>query len=100
MPYAGANLKTTNFDVFGTHLDNSAWRSGYVVGAGFEYGFAGNWSGVEYNCLDFGSKSFTGRNLTAIGGAFGTENFSDNLRISTITGRINYRFGGPVVAKY
>lgn len=99
--YAGANLKTTNFDIFGNHLDNSTWRSGYVVGAGLEYGFAGNWSvGVEYNYLDFGSKSFTGTNRTAIGGTFGAaENFSDNLRISTITGRINYRFGGPVVAK-
>jgi outer membrane immunogenic protein len=99
--YAGADLKTTNFDIFGSHLDNRTWRGGYVMGAGLEYGFAGNWSiGVEYNYLDFGSKSFSGRNLTVTGTAFGAENFSDNLRISTVTGRINYRFGGPAVAKY
>jgi outer membrane immunogenic protein len=100
--YAGANPKTSNFDIFGNHLDNSTWRSGYVVGAGLEYGFAGNWSiGVEYNYMDFGSKSFAGTNFTAAGVPFGaTERFSDDLRISTITGRINYRFGGPVVARY
>lgn len=99
--YAGANLKTTNFDTFGSHLDHSAWRSGYVVGAGVEFGFASNWSvAVEYNYMDLGSKSFDGVNLTSTGTAFGTERFSDDLRISTLTGRINYRFGGPAVTKY
>ncbi|WP_315831052.1 outer membrane protein [Bradyrhizobium prioriisuperbiae] len=99
--YAGANLKTTNFDIFGTRLINETWRSGYVIGAGVEVGFATNWSvAVEYNYMDFGSKSFSGVNTTSTGTTFGTERFSDDLRISTITGRINYRFGGPVVARY
>ncbi|HZO46823.1 MAG TPA: outer membrane beta-barrel protein [Xanthobacteraceae bacterium] len=99
--YAGANLKTSNFDIFGRHLDNKAWRSGFVVGAGLEYGFAGNWSvGVEYDYMVFGSKSFEGPNLTSSGTRFGAERFSDDLRISTVTGRLNYRFGGPVVARY
>jgi outer membrane immunogenic protein len=38
----------------------SATRSGWMVGAGLEYGFAGNWSvKAEYNYLDFGSDGFT-----------------------------------------
>ncbi|MDR6659498.1 outer membrane protein [Tardiphaga robiniae] len=99
--YAGARLKMSNFDIFGSHLDNSQWRSGYVVGAGLEYGFATNWIvGVEYNYMDFGTTSFSGQNLTATGVLFGTERFDDKLTVSTVTARLSYKFGGPVVAKY
>jgi outer membrane immunogenic protein len=92
--YAGANLKTSNFDIFGSHLDHSAWRNGFVVGAGLEYAFAGNWIvGVEYNYMEFEKQSFAGPNLTAAGVPFGAEAFSDSLRLSTVTGRISYKFG-------
>jgi outer membrane immunogenic protein len=92
--YAGANLKTSNFDIFGSHLDHSAWRNGFVVGAGLEYAFAGNWIvGVEYNYMEFEKQSFAGPNLTAAGVPFLAEAFSDSLRLSTVTGRISYKFG-------
>lgn len=94
--YAGADLKTTNFDTSGNHLDHGAWRNGYVVGAGIEYAFAGNWiAGVEYNYMEFDKKSFAGPNVSAAGGTFGAENFSDSLRLQTVTGRISYKFGPP-----
>jgi outer membrane immunogenic protein len=97
--YAAAELNTRNFDIFGNFLDNTSWRSGYVVGAGLEYAFAGNWIiGVEYNYMDFGSKGFTKLNVGV--NPVTPESFSDKLTVSTVTGRLSYKFGGPVVAKY
>lgn len=90
--YAGANLETNNFDIHGNALNHSAWRSGYVVGAGLEVGLDKNWTvGVEYTYMDLGSQSFSG---TDVGGAQAgrPENFSDSLTISTVTARVNYKF--------
>jgi outer membrane immunogenic protein len=96
--YAGAQLHTTNFDILGDSLDHSDWRSGYTIGAGLEYGITPNWTlGVEYAYMDFGSRNWTG---ATVGPGAGPEFFNDNLRISTVTGRLNYRFGGPVVSRY
>jgi outer membrane immunogenic protein len=103
--YAAAHLKTTNFDVgpfSGDHTDLSSWRNGFVVGAGLEYAFAGNWIiGIEYDYMDFGSKTQVGtlvRNSTIVGRF--PDTFRDDLRISTVTGRLSYKFGGPVAARY
>lgn len=99
--YAAAHLETRNSDIFNRYLDHSAWRSGYVVGAGLEYAFATNWIlGVEYNYLDFGGKSFSGSIIRNNGTAFNLETFNDKLTLSTVTARLSYKFGGPVVAKY
>ncbi|MEW6645415.1 MAG: outer membrane protein [Pseudomonadota bacterium] len=96
--YAGAQLKTINFDGLGDSLNHSDWQNGFVVGAGLEYAFAGNWIvGVEYNYMDFGKQTFTASNTPA---TLGIESFKDHLTISTVTGRISYKFGGPVVARY
>ena len=80
----------------------SATRWGGTVGAGFEYGFAPNWSaGVEYNHLFMGdaNNSFSGVN-------FGSAAFINNRitqDVDMVTARINYRFGGygaPIAARY
>jgi outer membrane immunogenic protein len=66
-------------------------RWGSVVGVGFEYGFAPNWSaGVEYDHLFVGSStnSFT----TPAGLAFATARISQNVDMFTV--RVNYRIGG------
>jgi outer membrane immunogenic protein len=95
--YAGAQLRTTNFTTGGASLDHSDWRGGYTIGAGLEYGITPNWTvGVEYAYMDFGNRSWNGTTI----GPLTPESFNDSLRISTITGRLNYRFGGPVVARY
>ena len=66
--YAGAQLNVTNFDIFSSHMDDNKWRSGYVVGAGLEYGFASNWIvGIEYNYMDFGTQGFAGNRITRFG---------------------------------
>ena len=79
----------------------TATRWGGVVGVGWEYGFAPNWSaGIEYDHLFMGTanNSFS---VTTIPANF----LNDRVRqdVDMVTLRINYRFGGyggPVVAKY
>ena len=73
-------------------------RTGWLVGAGVEYGFAPNWSAkLEYNYMDFGSKNVTLNDPTGRWVAFGI-----NQTVNVIEVGLNYRFnyGGPVVARY
>jgi outer membrane immunogenic protein len=78
-------------------------RWGGAVGAGIEFGFAPSWSvGVEYDHLFMGSRNI---NFTATGAAvFASGVFTRNDRITQDvdigTVRVNYRWGGPVIAKY
>lgn len=75
--------------------DDTRW--GAVVGAGIEFGFAPNWSvGVEYNHLFMEDRDHTF--VTPAGVFVGTDRISQDVDI--VTARINYRFGGPVIAKY
>jgi outer membrane immunogenic protein len=92
---------TTNFGGGTFPSDTfSDTRTGWMVGAGFEQAFAGNWSwNVEYNYMDFGSKNF---NLTTAGlGSITTIEADTNIHVVKLG--LNYRFGYgamPVVAKY
>lgn len=72
-------------------------RWGAAVGVGLEYGFAPNWSvAVEYDHMFLGDRDLT---FTTPAGAF---NATSNIRqdVDLVTARINYRWGGPVVARY
>jgi outer membrane immunogenic protein len=72
-------------------------RWGGVVGAGLEYSFAPNWSAaVEYNHMFMGTKSVTAVTPTGVFNA--TDRIGQNMDV--VTARVNYRWGGPVVAKY
>jgi outer membrane immunogenic protein len=76
----------------------SETRWGGTVGTGIEIGFAPNWSvGAEFNYLFMGTRTL---NLNAVPANIlsRTESIQENV----ITGllRVNYHFGGPVVAKY
>jgi outer membrane immunogenic protein len=75
-------------------------RWGAVAGVGVEFGFAPNWSvGLEYDHLFMGTKSVTLNLLPPLGpGVSGIHNIRQDIDIGTV--RVNYRFGGPVVAKY
>jgi len=77
----------------------SETRSGWVFGAGFEYGFSPNWSvGVEYDHFDFGSRNV---NFSTPAGVL---NITDRVRqdVDMVKAKLNWRFGwgGPVVARY
>jgi outer membrane immunogenic protein len=72
-------------------------RWGGVVGTGIEIGFAPNWTvAVEYDHLFMGNPNVTFPPTNIAVGR------SDNIRqdVDMGTVRVNYRFGGPVVAKY
>ena len=85
----------------GTVLDRTEQtRWGATVGAGVEYAFAPNWSfGVEYNHLFMGTENY---NFRGVGAFAGINSRNDDVKqdADLVTARINYRFGGPVIAKY
>jgi outer membrane immunogenic protein len=88
----------------GTQITNNAddTRWGGVVGVGLEYGFSPNWSaGIEYNHMFMQDKTY---NLNSNGVFFAPGVLVAQARIrqdvDLVTARINYKFGGPVVAKY
>jgi outer membrane immunogenic protein len=89
-----------NGDILGTTFDTaSETRWGGVIGTGFEFGFAPNWSvAVEYDHVFMGSHNVS-FNATALGGiSTRTDSIKQDVDIGTV--RVNYTFGGPVVAKY
>ncbi|WP_027546637.1 outer membrane protein [Bradyrhizobium sp. WSM2254] len=79
-------------------------RWGGTVGAGVEVGFAPNWTvGFEYDHIFMGNRSlnFSGSGNFAIAplGAFTrSDRISQDVDIGLI--RVNYRWGGPIIAKY
>ena len=75
----------------------SETRWGGAVGAGVEIGFAPNWSvAVEYDHLFMGKNSVTfPPSAIAVGRS---DNISQGVDMGTV--RVNYAFGGPIVAKY
>jgi len=75
---------------------NTNW--GGTAGADLEYGFASNWSAaVEYDHIFHNAQTLT---FTTAAGAV----IPDPRRVGgdtdIVTARINWRFGGPVIAKY
>jgi outer membrane immunogenic protein len=98
----GAAVTSDKFETFDipTGLQNDSakqTRWGAAVGAGLEYGFAPNWSvAFEYDHMFMGSRDVDFYTLA------GFYNTTDHIRqdVDLFTARINYRFGGPVVARY
>jgi outer membrane immunogenic protein len=93
----GAAVVGTKYDVSGAAVasaSNTRW--GGTVGAGLEFGFAPNWSvGVEYDHIFLGGNDQT---LTS-GGVFAlTDHIKQDFDMGLV--RLNYKFGGPIVAKY
>jgi outer membrane immunogenic protein len=76
-------------------------RWGGVVGTGFEYGFAPNWSvGVEYDHLFMGNRTVASTSTGVLAGIPAGSIFrTDSIRqdVDMVTARINYHFnwGGP-----
>lgn len=75
-------------------------RWGGTIGTGLEVGFAPNWSvAAEYNHLFMGNRTVT---FTSVLPPVGLLSRSDSIRqdVDLATVRVNYRWGGPVAAKY
>jgi len=77
----------------------SGTRWGWMVGVGVEYGFAPNWSAkIEFDYLDLGTQRIT---LTSVPGVIpATRAFDVEQTVALVKVGVNYRFGGPLVAKY
>jgi outer membrane immunogenic protein len=97
----GVALDQTNssgvaFNPAGTLIETSATstdRSGWVVGAGIEWGFAPGWSAkIEYEHFDFGSTPIAVNHVSATTGVFTTTFVNNTERIDVVKGGINYRF--------
>jgi outer membrane immunogenic protein len=78
-------------------LSTNNTNVGWTVGAGIEGVIAGNWTAkLEYLYLDLGrvSGSFT----PVVGGD--TSSYSSRITDNIVRVGLNYKFGGPVVARY
>ena len=96
----GAAVTHDKYDgqFLGVVFDNaSESRWGGAVGTGLEIGFAPGWSvAFEYDHLFMGSRDVT-FNLVG-GGLSRIDNIHEDVDMGTV--RLNYTFGGPVVARY
>jgi outer membrane immunogenic protein len=98
----GAAVTNDNYSSFFTATNvvfnqTSETRWGGTVGTGLEFGFAPNWSvALEYDHL------FMGNNSVTFPASAIAVSRSDNIRqdVDMGTVRLNYRLGGPLVAKY
>ena len=98
--YANAELSFSNtLNATGAVLGQSSTRAdGYVLGAGLEYAITPNWSVAgEYNFYDFNPGN---QQQTLNGAPVAAFNSGIDFNIHQVLVKLNYRFGGPVVAKY
>jgi outer membrane immunogenic protein len=87
---------------FSAAFGNSSTRVGWTVGAGIEGVISGNWTAkLEYLYMDLGSVS--GSFVTPVvapSGAFVVASYNSHITDNILRVGVNYRWGGPVVAKY
>ena len=83
-------------------FSNTDLRVGYTVGAGVEGVISGNWTAkLEYLWVDLGrTKGSFATVVPALGGGNLTSNYSSRITDNILRVGVNYKFGGPVVAKY
>jgi outer membrane immunogenic protein len=91
---AGVEAGIKDFAASALIVSATSTRSGWTGGGGIEWGFAPNWSiKWEWLFVKFENKGF----VTALGdGSRSSVTLDDNI----VRAGINYRFGGPVVARY
>jgi outer membrane immunogenic protein len=100
---AFAEAKTTDFAFFAfdgstNNAASNTTRTGWTAGAGAEWSFGTNWSAkLEYLYVDLGSLNYVSQNTLTTGA---TINHDHRLIENIVRVGVNYRFGGPVVAKY
>src|ERR1700694_3154159 len=85
-----------------TGFSSSDTRVGYTVGAGIEGVIGGNLT-AKLECLYVDLGRTCGSFLTtspALGGGFLTSNYRSRITDNVLRVGLNYKFGGPVVAKY
>jgi len=77
--------------------NTNAGKFGYAIGGGIEHAWTQNWTiKAEALYMDFGTTTIAGDPTNEAAG------FNASVKTTAIVGRVgmNYRFGGPVVARY
>jgi outer membrane immunogenic protein len=94
-----SNQYIGNVTATGLRFDTvSEGRWGGAVGTGLEVAFAPDWSvAFEYDHLFMGNRTQNFGSV-ATGGLTRVDSISQDVDIGTV--RVNYRWGGPVIAKY
>jgi outer membrane immunogenic protein len=84
------SLCVANFTSVPCNANGSATRTGWIVGLGFEWAFAGNWTaGVEFDHYDFGTSNITLTDPNAVFPApISIKQTNDAAKVT-----LNYRFG-------
>lgn len=97
--YAGARVGIELVDSIGTPTRGSdkQWHDGFVVGGGLEFAVTPNWIvGVDYSYIHLNNRD---RTLNLIGD--GSVTYAVDIpAIHAIVGRLSYKIGGPVSARY
>ena len=88
------------FTASGAAVDSaSETRGGGVIGAGIEYGVSPNWSlALEYDHLFMGRHTIDFTSAIVPGLLTRTDRVAQDVDLVTV--RVNYRWSGPVIAKY
>jgi outer membrane immunogenic protein len=96
----GAALTDSKYEgvTAGVLIDRASdTRWGGTVGVGLEYGFAPNWSvAAEYDHLFMGTQNY----LFTTPAGVNSRNDDVKQDADLVTVRLNYKFGGPIIAKY
>jgi len=101
LAYGEVNSSET-IGLAGTGFSANNTNVGWTVGAGVEGVIGGNWTAkLEYLYVDLGrmSGSFT-TPIAALSGGFITSNYSSRVTDNVLRVGVNYKFAGPVVARY
>ena len=86
-------IRTSTFEVL-SDINGGETRSGWTVGVGAEWAFAGNWSfKAEYNFLDFGTERVTRSGANFVTGDPVTRFRDAETELHIVKVGINYRFG-------
>ena len=81
----------------GALAGSSTTQAGWTIGAGVEGAIGGNWTAkLEYLYVDLGTVSGS---FTPVVGAV-TSSYSSHITDNVLRVGVNYKFGGPVVARY
>jgi outer membrane immunogenic protein len=86
--------------------NNDDTRTGWMIGAGVEYGAWGNWSWkLEYNFMDFGNNNHHFDNVITSCQCSLRHDFENDFQVHVVKFGLNYRFApapvaAPVAARY
>lgn len=81
-------------------ISSSSTAFGWLLGLGAEYAFDHNWSAfIEYNYMDFDKKNIV-FDFSPFAGVPATANVDIKNKLSVAKIGLNYKFGGPVAARY